>query len=1616
MNKKFKRVLSLLLSVAMTFSCMTVMYSQQALADDLPTIYLVGDSTGCHYSESTDNGYYYKRVGFGDKLADYFDTSKVNISNLAMSGRSSLSFTTEKNYTTLTSNIKSGDILLIAFGHNDEKTTEGLYTNPTGGLDDDTSFKYSLYNNYIKVAQDAGATPILCSPIVRLPSGTSFKDTDLHKANGGDYRLCAEELAENCGIGFIDLTTLTETQYNTVGLDYAAKYHAQNNLLSVDKTHINNYGAKMIANLIYQNAPTELAAYKLENAAEPSEETDLFVDPSYVDPSTSEGDTDDITGDALNSSIWTTTSPWYGSAFGVIGATPSTKDSFKQYFDITENGENVNVKAVGGKGKLSATVDGLSFYYQPISALENFQIIADVTINSVDNTNSQVSFGAMMTDKIAVDTRFTTTEGFDMGNYVVAGPYKMAGSKPYAGFIKSNSSLDYEEYLDRTTELPKAGDTVHVSIAKAGTYYTVTYGEHVSKFQLSDTQMKGVIYAGFFASRNADVTFKNIVYNNEVVEDIVEPEPEPELDPTIANDFEFWADENLTDGNFVAKSYGAEGSIIKVTNSKVNLTSYSDGTMEGHTSYKIGKYNAGNFGSVTFTPASDGWATLYFYTGDKSYYVSTTAIDKTGADYTITATPYTIPVEYEKSYNIFTDGTSNFALVGITYQKKVPATVSGTVNVSSEAGNTIAEGSTLTFTNNTTGDVYTADIASDGTYSVELSKDFDYTYEFTGTDTLVISGENTVSITEDTTELNITLTDADAENITGTIYGPAGADTTIKFGDNAPISVTIGSNGTGTYQTSLKPGTYTVEVGTIDGYTASDLSTADLVVKHAGNENYKNVLYTKPVDAATGYDVYVDQSGTYYTDNDNVYTNLADAMAAIDASGLKGSSSQRFIVHVAPGLYEEQFFVNSNYISIIADSNGDSIVDGDVTLSWYYGIDYKYYSIDPATGFYSQQYAVDKHNKTTCTQKWGATMIIKGSNFYTEGIKYQNTFNLELREAELVDGVENDATNSDANTSYDRTQANADVKLTTATERAAALAIDGQQAEFYNCQFLGSQDTIYTGNYNHYFNNCLIAGETDYIFGNGGTSIFDNCKLQWIDYHYPTTSAATKGKPGYIAVPRGSYIFRNCEITSSGEGLDVSTGSSVTTKGYYGRPWGTTAAVIFMNCQTNDLILDAGWNSMSGVDPSEVAFREYNNTKSDGSLFYSELTSVNNTPDGSERILSDEEANSLADVYDWNIFGTWLPQSHVAYEGNPNIYKFDFTPGADSLVSPLSNEDGTAQLTFSGLKYHGTTYGASAGNGAFMTIYAGSDASSMEISVNSSYNGNSGTLELYKNDEETPIDSIEFENEVDNEAKIFNVTYVVSGDSFTIKYIGTSSFYCGNVTATSADGTLTKAPVTNDYNFDFVKATTSGGHTQGEAVTDTILDDNGVAEVSLTGFKHHASAYGFTTGASATATFTVETAGKATITIDSSYQENNEIVTLKNSEGTEIGNVTLTGITSGIIKVDNLEAGEYTLEYAITDGATRSDGSALTAFYTKGINISMSEEGTLAAPKVVVPTTTYTFDFKALCDGTTDAISGDVNDTTNTVPMTVGGTVNRHTGGHGVAAKNGSTFSFTVTE
>lgn len=296
------------------------------------------------------------------------------------------------------------------------------------------------------------------------------------------------------------------------------------------------------------------------------------------------------------------------------------------------------------------------------------------------------------------------------------------------------------------------------------------------------------------------------------------------------------------------------------------------------------------------------------------------------------------------------------------------------------------------------------------------------------------------------------------------------------------------------------------------------------------------------------------------------------------------------------------------------------------TISWYYGVGTKYYSIDPATGLYNKTLAMDRYSSEEGNGSlWGGVFIVRGNNFVAENTTFLNTYNYYLTEAEKTDIA-------GSNLSVDRLAEGVDVSDYKFKERSNAFYIDADNIEVFNCSILSSQDTLGRNGstnygYHAYFNGCTIGGNVDYICGEFA-AVFDNCKLQWKTYKNDENNNA---KIGYIVAPKTSpYVFRNCEVTTDGAHGDISV------LGKYGRTWGANSNASFIECETNGYIDSEGWAEMSNGEKASAIFNEYNNTNKGEAFVTTGCT--NSTLDAVVNYIDSENVSAVDTV-----LGTWKP-------------------------------------------------------------------------------------------------------------------------------------------------------------------------------------------------------------------------------------------------------------------------------------------------------------------------------------------------------------------------------------
>ena len=216
-------------------------------ADELPTLYLLGDSTMCDQPKEPWNSW-------GQMLPRFFKPVVV-VANHAESGETLRSSLGAKRLDKVLSTMKPGDYLFVQFGHNDMKdhTTNALAV-----------YKLNL-KRFVLSTREKGGIPVLVTSMERK-NGVDHDTLD-------GYPAAVREVAKEENVALIDLHAMSKTFYNALGRQIDKAFQFQ------DGTHHNNYGSYELAKCIVEG----IKANKLDLAKFIADDFKDF-DPAHPDP------------------------------------------------------------------------------------------------------------------------------------------------------------------------------------------------------------------------------------------------------------------------------------------------------------------------------------------------------------------------------------------------------------------------------------------------------------------------------------------------------------------------------------------------------------------------------------------------------------------------------------------------------------------------------------------------------------------------------------------------------------------------------------------------------------------------------------------------------------------------------------------------------------------------------------------------------------------------------------------------------------------------------------------------------------------------------------------------------------------------------------------------------------------------------------------------------------------------------------------------------------------------------------------------------------------------------------------------------------------------------------
>jgi lysophospholipase L1-like esterase len=224
-----------------------------------PVIFVCGDSTAKNSGKGKNGN---QMVGWGTPIAEFFNSAKAVVDNVAHAGQSSLTYYT-RDWPHVLPKINTGDYVLLVFGINDGTTPSGIDDSTRPGAGGQVRHTYGWY--MAKMATDAQAkgahvyfltvttrniwtNPKVkfndATPVDSLPPDYDASQDKIERGTGGGrYTQWTKDVAKNLHLPVFDLTNYCADLYEKMGREQVMKLYSDHN-------HTYQAGAEIVASSI----------------------------------------------------------------------------------------------------------------------------------------------------------------------------------------------------------------------------------------------------------------------------------------------------------------------------------------------------------------------------------------------------------------------------------------------------------------------------------------------------------------------------------------------------------------------------------------------------------------------------------------------------------------------------------------------------------------------------------------------------------------------------------------------------------------------------------------------------------------------------------------------------------------------------------------------------------------------------------------------------------------------------------------------------------------------------------------------------------------------------------------------------------------------------------------------------------------------------------------------------------------------------------------------------------------------------------------------------------------------------------------------------------------------
>ncbi|XP_065628841.1 probable pectinesterase 55 [Quercus suber] len=129
---------------------------------------------------------------------------------------------------------------------------------------------------------------------------------------------------------------------------------------------------------------------------------------------------------------------------------------------------------------------------------------------------------------------------------------------------------------------------------------------------------------------------------------------------------------------------------------------------------------------------------------------------------------------------------------------------------------------------------------------------------------------------------------------------------------------------------------------------------------------------------------------------------------------------------------------------------------------------------------------------------------------------------------------------------------------------APAALLYADKASFYECGFIGIQDTLTDLVGRHFFDGCYVEGAIDFIWGYG-QSLYQNSEIHVNGKSIGNWNAYITAQGRESDTQTNGFVFKYCKVTGTGTA-------------YLGRAYRNHSAVVYFRSTFDNIIAPAGWD------------------------------------------------------------------------------------------------------------------------------------------------------------------------------------------------------------------------------------------------------------------------------------------------------------------------------------------------------------------------------------------------------------------------------------------------------